>query len=158
MSRRRRGRITVQSQPTGAGRFMMRGIGVVHAVFGFVFVVAAITQIIPSAGLFGLPFLVAGGFFCINGIRMAVSKNDIPHRVGYDIETDVQQETIVGLLDDVDKMVEQERASIPATGSSDSYTGLDAKGRMEQLKTLKDAGLITDQEYKQKRQEILNEL
>ena len=157
MSRRRRGRITVQSQPTGAGRFMMRGMGVVHAVFGFVFVVIAITQIIPGAGLIGLPFLVAGGFFCINGIRMAVSKNDIAHRVGYDIETDVQQETIVGLLDDVDKMVEQERAAI-STPTPQTYTGMDAKGRMEQLKTLKDAGLITEQEYKQKRQEILDEL
>ena len=124
-------------------------------MFGFVFVVVAITEIIPGAGLIGLPFLAAGGFFCINGIRMAVSKNDIPHRVGYDIETDVQQETIVGLMDDVDKMVEQERTSFPST---ETYTGLDAKGRMEQLKTLKDAGLITDQEYKQKRQEILKDL
>ncbi len=157
MSRRRRGRITVQSQPTGVGRAIMRGMGVVHAVFGFVFVVTAITQIIPSAGLFGLPFLLVGGFFCINGIRMAVSKNDIAHRVGYDIETDVQQETIAGLLRDVDKRGAQERTSIP-TSSPRTYTGLDAKGRMEQLKTLKSAGLITDQEYKQKRQEILKDL
>ena len=134
---------------------MMRGMGVVHAVFGFVFVAAALTTIIPQTGLFGLPFLVAGGFFCINGIRMAVSKNDIPHRVGYDIETDVEQETIVGLMDDVDKLVEQERNSIPAENYS---TGLDVKGRLEQLQTLKDAGLITKQEYEQKRQEILKEL
>ena len=155
MSRRRRGRITVQNQPTGAGRFMMKGMGVVHAVFGFVFAMTALTTIIPQAGLIGLPFLVAGGFFCINGIRMVVSKNDIPHRVGYDIETDVEQETIVGLLDDVDKMVEQERSSASAYPTT---TGLDAKARMEQLKTLKDAGLITKQEYDQKRQEILNDL
>lgn len=32
-----------------------------------------------------------------------------------------------------------------------------SKARLEQLETLKDAGLITDQEYRQKRQEILNE-
>lgn len=37
MSRRRRGRITVQNQPTGAERVMMRGMGVIHAVMGFVF-------------------------------------------------------------------------------------------------------------------------
>ena len=155
MSRRRRGRITVQSQPTGGERFMMKGVGLVHAVMGFMFVVVSVTTIIPQAGLFGLPFLVGGGFFCINGIRMVVSKNDIAHRVGYDIETDVQQETIVGLMDDVDKMVEQERAAIP---TPQTYTGLDAKGRMEQLKTLKDAGLITNQEYEQKRREILKDL
>lgn len=155
MSRHRRGRITVQNQPTGAERVVMRGVGVIHAVMGFVFVVAAVTAIIPNAGLFGLPFLVGGGFFCINGIRIAVSKNDIPHRVGYDIETDIQQETIVGLLDDVDQMAQQEHhTSVTGSGSN----GLDAKGRLEQLKTLKDAGLITNQEYDQKRQEILDEL
>ncbi len=153
MSRHRRGRITVQHQPTGAARGMMRLMGVVHAIFGFVFAAVAVTEIIPTAGLFGLPFLAAGSFFLINGIRMAVSKNDIAHRVGYDIETDVQQETIVGLMDDVDKLVEQERIEMP-----DHDTGLDAKSRMEQLKTLKDAGLITEQEYKQKRQEILRDL
>ena len=155
MSRRRRGCITVQNQPTGAGRFMMRGMGVVHAIFGGVFAFVALTMVMPQAGIIGLPFLAAGAFFCINGVRMAVSKNDVPHRVGYDIETDVQQETIVGLLDDVDKLVEQERHT-SAVGSS-SY-GLDAKGRMQQLKDLKDAGLITNQEYEQKRQEILDEL
>lgn len=155
MSRHRRGRITVQNQPTGAGQFMMRGMGVVHAIFGGVFAFVALTVIMPQAGIIGLPFLAAGAFFCVNGIRMVVSKNDIPHRVGYDIETDVQQETIVGLLDDVDKMVEQERHTSSAGSGCNT---LDAKGRMKQLKTLKEAGLITDQEYKQKRQEILDEL
>ncbi|MBQ8851933.1 MAG: SHOCT domain-containing protein [Oscillibacter sp.] len=51
--------------------------------------------------------------------------------------------------------MEQERNSIPAENYS---TGLDVKGRLEQLQTLKDAGLITKQEYEQKRQEILKEL
>lgn len=152
MSRRRRGRITVQNQPTGAERVMMRGMGVIHAVMGFVFVVAAITEIIPNAGLFGLPFLLGGGFFCINGIRIAVSKNDIPHRVGYDIETDVQQDTIVGLMEDVDETVRREPSS-PACAATQN-----PKGRLEQLEDLKDAGLITGQEYEQKRREILNDL
>lgn len=152
MSRHRRGRITVQNQPTGAGRFMMRGMGVVHAVFGGVFAFIALTVIMPQAGIIGLPFLVAGAFFCINGIRMVVSKNDIPHRVGYDIETDVQQETIVGLMEDVDEMVRRESAS-PAGAATQN-----AKGRLEQLKDLKDAGLITGQEYEQKRREILDDL
>ena len=150
MSRHRRGRITIQNQPTGAGRFMMRGMGLVHAVMGLVFVVVSVSVIIPQAGLFGLPFLVGGGFFAVNGIRMLVSKNDIAHRIGYDIETDVQQETIVGLMDDVDEMVRQEAAY----GGS----GSDAKERLEQLNELKDAELITEEEYAQKRREILEEL
>ena len=48
MSRRRRGRITVQSQPTGATRAVRRMAGVVQVIFGLVFVVVAVTQITVS--------------------------------------------------------------------------------------------------------------
>lgn len=142
MSTRKRGRITVQSQPTGAARGMQRLMGVVHAVFGFVFVVIALTQIIPHAGLIGLPFLAAGAFFCINGIRLAVSKNGMAHRVGYDVETGIERETIVGIMDEVD----------------DARAGGGVEERMKQLRALYDQRLITQEEYEQKRQEILKEL
>ena len=143
MSTRRRGRITVQSQPTGAARGMQRLLGVVHAVFGLVFVGIAVTQIMPIMPLFSLPFLAGGLFFCINGIRLAVSKNGMAHRVGYDVETGIQQETIVGLMDEV----------------SDSEAGSgDVEERMKQLRSLYDQRLITQEEYEQKRQEILKEL
>lgn len=142
MSKHRRGRITVQSQPTGAARGMQRLMGVVHAVFGFVFVAVALTQLIPHVGLIGLPFLAAGAFFCINGIRLAVSKNGMAHRVGYDVETDIQRETIVGIMDEVDK----------------APSGGDVEERMKQLRSLYDQRLITQEEYEQKRQEILKEL
>lgn len=142
MSKHRRGRITVQSQPTGAARGMQRMMGVVHAIFGFVFVTIALTQIIPHAGLIGLPFLAAGAFFCINGIRLAVSKNGMAHRVGYDVETDIQQETIVGIMDEVE--------NAPSGGNVEE--------RMKQLRSLYDQRLITQEEYEQKRQELLKEL
>ena len=142
MSTRKRGRITVQSQPTGAARGMQRMMGVVHAIFGFVFVVIALTQLIPHAGLIGLPFLAAGAFFCINGIRLAVSKNGMAHRVGYDVETDIERETIVGIMDEVD----------------DTQAGGDVEERMKQLRSLYDQRLITQEEYEQKRQELLKEL
>ena len=154
MSRRRRGRITVQNQPTKAGRFMMKGVGAIHASMGIVFVIAAVTIIIPNAGLFGLPFLLGGAFFAINGIRMMVSRNDIAHRVGYDIETDVQGETIVGLMDDVDRLVEEEAQR---SESSRDFSG-DAKERLEQLESLLSAGLITEDEYQEKRREIIASL
>jgi len=141
MSQRKRGRITVQSQPTGAARGMQRMMGVVHAVLGFVFVVISITQIIPSAGLFGVIFLVAGLFFLVNGIRLAVSKNDVAHRVGYEVETGLE-ESIVGLMEDV---VEEEETS-------------SAEDRLKQLRTLYEQRLITQEEYDAKRQEILKEL
>ena len=148
MRRHRRGRITVQSQPTGAARGMTRLMGVIHAVFGFVFVVISLTEIMPVSGLFGLPFLLIGGFFCINGIRIAVSKNGLAHRVGYDVETGIEEETIVGLLEDV---AQESNDHIPSTA-------LDAKGRLEQLESLKSAGLITHEEYQKKREEILRGL
>ncbi len=153
MSRHRRGRFTVQRQPTGGERIMMRGMGVVHAVFGLVFVLVAVTEIIPSAGLFGLPFLVGGLFFAGNGIRLAVSKNDIAHRVGYDMETEIEEETILGPL-------EEAKPSSPAGETHDHIqsTAPGPQKRLEQLKDLKEAGLIDEREYKQKREEILKEL
>lgn len=143
MSKKKRGRITVQSQPTGAARGMQRMMGVVHAVFGFVFVVISITTIIPNAGLFGVIFLVAGLFFCINGIRLAVSKNDVAHRVGYEVETDLDK-SIVGLMEDVVETSEDSSVSV--------------EERLTQLRSLYEQRLITQEEYDTKRQEILKEL
>lgn len=143
MSTKKRGRITVQSQPTGAARGIQRMIGVVHAVMGFVFVVLSITAIIPNAGLFGVIFLVAGLFFCINGIRMVVSKNDITHRVGYEVETDLDK-SIVGIMEDVAESTDEPTATV--------------EDRLIQLRSLYDQRLITQEEYDAKRQEILKEL
>ena len=151
MSRRRRGRITVQNQPTGAARGMMRGMGVVHAIFGGVFAFIAVTVIIPDAGIIGLPFLAAGLFFCINGIRMAVSKNGMAQRIAYDVETDIEHEVISGLMEE--PYVEP---SSPATSKFEPETN--AKQRLEQLESLKTSGLISMKEYEEKRAEIIARL
>lgn len=150
MSKHKRGRITVQHQPTGVERGMIKMMGAVHAVFGFVFAAIALTAIIPEAGLVGLPFLIVGAFFCLNGIRLVVSKNDIAHRVGYDVETDCEEETILGLMD--------EAKPEPETHDHISSIGPSAQSRLEQLESLKKAGLISDKEYKEKRQQILQNL
>ena len=132
---------------------MRRLMGVVHAVFGFVFAAAAVTMIIPSAGLFGLPFLAAGLFFLINGIRIAVTKNDFAHRVGYDVESDLDR-SIVGLMEDVpDTTQEVFREELSACAEPNSI-----HERLEQLKMLYEQRLITKEEYDAKRQEILAEL
>lgn len=150
MSRRRRGRITVQHQPTGPARGMMRGMGVVHAIFGGVFAFIAITTIIPNAGIIGLPFLAAGAFFCINGIRMAVSKNGMAQRVAYDVESDVEHEVISGLMEE--PYVE------PSSPAANFVPETNAKQRLEQLESLRTSGLITQREYEEKRQEIIARL
>ena len=91
MSRRRRGRITVQSQPTGATRAVRRMAGVVQVIFGLVFVVVAVTQIMPLSPLFSLPFLAMGALAVVMGVLSAVGKNGLPHRVGYDVETGIEE-------------------------------------------------------------------
>ena len=133
MSRRKRGRITMQYQPTGAARGMQRMIGVIHALVGSVFVIISITTIIPNAGLFGLIFLVVGGFFAVNGIRMAVSKNGMARRVAYDMEQDLE-ESIVGMMEEPPLAEEA-----PEKGSVES--------RLLELRSLSDQRLITDEEY-----------
>ena len=151
MSKRRRGRITVQNQPTGAARGMMRGMGVVHAIFGGVFVLIALTEIMPQAGIIGLPFLAGGAFFLVNGIRIAVSKNGMAQRVGYEVETDIEHEVITGLMEE--PYVEP---SSPAPANFVPETN--AKQRLEQLESLRTSGLITQQEYEEKREEIIARL
>ena len=153
MGQRRRGRITVQDQTTGTGRAMRRGIGVVHAVMGFVFVVISLTEIIPSAGLFGLPFLAAGSFFLVEGIILAVSKAGPAHRVGYDVETGIEEDVIR-------PMMEEPPAFQDDSADHEHITpnGLSPKARLEQLETLREAGLLTDEEYEEKRKEILRQL
>ena len=156
MSRRKRGRITVQYQPTGAARGVRRVAGLVQAIFGFVFVVIALTGIMPVMPLFSLPFLAMGGLAIVVGLMNALGKNGLAHRVGYDVETGVEEETIVGLMDEVTK----EESSSPAPEDHDHIPSaeLSARERLEQLNTLKEAGLITREEYDQKRQEILSRL
>ena len=144
MSRRKRGRITMQYQPTGAARGMQRMIGVIHALVGSVFVIISITTIIPNAGLFGLIFLVVGGFFAVNGIRMAVSKNGMARRVAYDMEQDLE-ESIVGMMEEP-----------PLAGESPEKGSVES--RLLELRNLYDQRLITDEEYELKRQEILRDL
>ena len=144
MSRRKRGRITMQYQPTGAARGMQRMIGVIHALVGSVFVIISITTIIPNAGLFGLIFLVVGGFFAVNGIRMAVSKNGMARRVAYDMEQDLE-ESIVGMMEEP-----------PLAGESPEKGSVES--RLLELRSLYDQRLITDEEYELERQEILRDL
>ena len=151
MSKHRRGRITVQHQPTGGERFMMKGMGLIHAVMGVIFVVVGV-GIIAEIGLFGLPFALGGAFFAVNGIRLMVSRNDFAHRVGYDVETEVEGRTITGIMEDVDRMAAEKEAR------GETRTESDVENRLRQLQSLRDGGLITDEEYESKRREILRAL
>ena len=125
----------------------VRGMGLIHAVFGTVFVIAG-ARIILVAGLFGLPFLVAGAFFALNGIRLAVGGYKPPAK---------KNQTKTYVAEKPDRYTVSFRPDAPdhmhITGA-----GLSPKKQLEQLEVLKNAGLIDDGEYQDMRKEILKGL
>lgn len=142
MSTRKRGRITVQSQPTKETRTVQRLATLPFLIISIFFVIIGITMVIPMAGLFGIVWTLVAVCFVVIAITQMVRKNGLAHRVGYDVETDLDR-SIVGAMEEI---VEED-------SSSDS-----AQVRLTQLKELYDQRLITREEYDAKRQEILKEL
>ena len=65
------------------------------------------------------------------------------HRVGYEVETDLDK-SIVGLMEEIS----EERKDTDAT----------AEERLIRVRDLYEQGLITQEEYERKREEILREL
>ena len=156
MSSHKRGRITVQNQPPKQTRIVRKLALVPFVVVSGLFVVIGLTQL-GGTGLFGVVWTLMAVVFLIIGLVAMFTKTDLPQRVGYDVESDIREETIVGLLDDVDQ---RKPGSAPAAETHDHIPSmaLDAKGRLEQLETLKEAGLLSDEEYAQKRKDILKDL
>lgn len=144
MDRRRR-RVTVRYKPTGAGKTMLRAMGVFHAVFGTVFAIIAVTVIIPSAGLFGVLFLAAGVFFAVNGTLIALGKEGLMGR-SYQIETETEGDE------------SEQTADISTESSRPAQSRPSAGERLKQLEELREKRLITANEFEEKRKEILKEL
>lgn len=144
---KRRKRYTVRYAPTGAGKVVLRGIGLFHAIFGTVFFLIGLASL-SHMWLFGVLFAAVGGLFAVNGILIALGKNGLVGR-SYQIETDEDEERPA-----------QQPVFPPNVETHDHIpsTALDAKRRLEQLESLKTAGLIDDREYRQKREQILKEL
>ena len=106
--------------------------GAFSMVVGIIFVLIGIVAVVPSAGPFGVLWtLIAAGITIVNGYQ-TFGKG----YVGPQIEIEEGEEETKG----------EKRARS------------DAKQRLEQLESLRSAGLISDQEYRQKRQEILKDL
>ena len=140
-------RYMVRYKPaTKTEKTMMRGMGVFHAAFGTIFAIISLTAILPSAGLIGLLFLAAGIFFAVNGTMISMGKSGLVGR-SYQIETDEEEERYA-----------QQPPSPAQTHDHILSTALDAKRRLEQLESLKTAGLIDEREYREKREQILKEL
>lgn len=140
-----RKRYTVRYKPaTKTEKAMLRGMGLFHAIFGTVFALIGLSAL-PHAGLFSLIFVTAGGFFAVNGALIALGKGGLVGR-SYQIETETEEEP--------------EFPDAPPVETHDHIpsVALDAKQRLEQLESLKSAGLIDDREYREKREEILRGL
>ena len=98
---------------------------------GALFVVLGVTVVIPNFGAFGIIWtLLALGITIYNGY-MAFGKKYIGPEIN----------------------IEDEAA--PSPGRQDAS---DPETRLTQLAALHEKGLITDEEYEQKRQEILDEI
>ncbi len=112
---------------------------------GILFIVLGVTMVIPGtfgsggAGLFGLVWTgIAVYITVINGKYLFGDKKKSEDLFGgYEITEEPPEEVT--------------HDHIPSTA-------LDAKGRLEQLETLKDAGLLSEEEYRAKRKDILSGL
>lgn len=117
--------------------------GAFGVAVGVVFVIIGLVMVIPSFGPFGILWtLIAVGITAMNAYQ-AFGKG----YAGPEITIEEDEEP-------------RRASSSPASETHDHIpsTALDVKGRLEQLKELKEAGLLTQEEYDKKRQEILKGL
>lgn len=116
--------------------------GFFGVVYGGIFVLIGLVVAIPTFGAFGVLWtLIALAITAMNGYQAFGKKYSGP-----EINIEEEPEYITPSSPAV-----QEHNHIPSTA-------LDVKGRLEQLEALKKAGLVTEQEYQQKRQEIIKQL
>lgn len=120
-----------------------KAAGTIGTIWGGVFVLIGLFIIIPTFGPFGLLWTLGAAAITGMNAYQAFGKK----YVGPEIHIEDEEPT-------------QRPAPSPHAETHDhiSSTALGVKQRLEQLESLKSAGLIDDREYREKRQEILKEL
>lgn len=119
--------------------------GAFGMVWGGVFVLIGLFVVIPTFGPFGILWtLAAVAITAMNGYQAFGKTYKGP-------EITIEEENAP--MPDV-----QPSSPAPEIHDHIPSTALDAKQRLEQLESLKQAGLITDGEYREKREEILKHL
>ena len=117
--------------------------GIMSGVVGAIMVLIGVFMVIPAFGLFGLLW---------TGIALAITIGNLYHAFGKNYmgpEINIEDESMPDHQTEEDFSVEHH--TIPSNQ-------LDAEGRLEQIKRLKEAGLLTDEEYRAKRDEIIGKL
>ena len=112
-------------------------------VMGVIFVILGLTVVIPDFGLFGLLWTGIAVAIAIGNLYRAFGKK----YMGPEIRIEEDDSTAV-----------PQDAESPSPAAPKAAIGLDAKGRLEQLDRLKEAGLLTQEEYSTKRSEIIDQL
>lgn len=119
--------------------------GIFSTIWGGIFVLIGPVVVIPAIGPFGLLWTAgAAAITALNAYRAFGKRYSGP-------EIHIEEETVENLSG-------QEREAAPQTHDHIPSTALDAKERLEQLERLREAGLITGEEYRKKREEILQDL
>ena len=119
--------------------------GAFGVIAGSIFVLIGLFIVIPMGGLFGVLWTL----FAAVGTGMNAYQAFGKSYAGPEIR-----------IEDEEGQIAPNHPSPPPSEPHDHIPSmaLDPKRRLEQLESLKDAGLINDQEYHQKRSEILQEL
>lgn len=117
---------------------------------GVVFIFLGLGMVLPMTLLSGSPFL---GLFGLAWTGIAVYNTVINAKYLFG-QKDGENENLFGgyeITEEPSTPQEETHDHIPSTAPN-------AQKRLEQLKTLKEAGLITPEEYAEKRTEILKDL
>lgn len=120
--------------------------GIMGAVFGGIFVLIGLFVVIPTFGLFGILWTAMAAAITGFNLFAAFGKN----RSG-----DNSYNEYMGSQIDIESGAEAGYHDISADSAG---TVTDAEARLQQLQRLLDAGLITREEYEEKREEIIRGL
>ncbi len=154
MQHRKRGHVSIQSQPTRQTRNLQRLALVPFLIVSLGFVVLGVTVLIPGAGLFGVIWTLVSAIFVVVAIVQMARRNGPVHRVAYDV-TQEDAAVMRGMFSDTAAPQADAANDAPAAPHADADA---VAARLTQLQTLYDGGLITRREYEEKRAEILRTL
>lgn len=125
--------------------------GVFGVIWGGLFVLIGLSVVIPMFGPFGILWTVGAIAITAMCAYQTFSKKYVGPEIHIEDEDPVQPSPSVPTEDEEPDPVQESSPAIPSNA-------LDTKGRLEQLESLKHAGLITQKEYEQKRRDILERL
>lgn len=129
MNRREQGGIVMsKSIKVKPGKLPSKG----GAIIGIIFVIIGVVLVIPVFGPFGILWTAVAGYIAF-----------INFKNGFTQEGVATHEIIV------------EDDSVPSSGASGS--GEDIESKLRTLESLYNQGLITSEEYEQKRKEVIDE-